>query len=68
MYRLFKAFNIDRTKNGEITRFILLEVEINEHKKHIDTTVTDLNKTEIFLVYGWLVKYNLEVNWNTRTI
>jgi len=27
--RLFKVFNTDRTKNGEVTRFVLLKVEIN---------------------------------------
>jgi len=68
MDRLFKVFNVDETKNEEVTRFKPLEVEINEHKKHIDTTVIDLNNTEIFFGYDWLVKHNLEVNWNTRTI
>jgi len=66
--RSFKVFNGDETKNEEVTRFKPLEVEINEHKKHIDTTVIDLNNTEIFLGYDWLVKHNIEVNWNTRTI
>ena len=28
----------------------------------------DLNDTDIFLKYNWLVKYNPEVNWNIRTI
>ena len=68
MDRLFKVFNVDETKNEEVTRFKPLEVEINEHKKHIDTTVIDLNNTEIFFGYDWLVKHNLEVNWNTRII
>ena len=31
--RLFEVFNIDRTRNGEVTRFVPLEVEINRYKK-----------------------------------
>ena len=28
----FKVSNADGTKNGEVTRFALLEIEINRHK------------------------------------
>ena len=66
--RSFEVFNTDRTKNGEVTRFILLEVEINGHKEQIDVAVTDLNSTDMFLEYDWLVKYNPEVDWNKETI
>ena len=68
MERLFKVFNTDGTKNGEVTWFALLEVEINGHKEQIDTVVTDLNGTDMFLGYDWLVKHNLEVNWSTKTM
>ena len=33
MDRSFEVFNADRTKNGEVTRFTPLEVEINGHKE-----------------------------------
>jgi len=66
--RSFKVFNIDRTKNGEVTRFVLLELEINGHIEQIDIAVTDLNSTDMFLRYNWLVKYNSEVNWNIGII
>ena len=36
--------------------------------EQIDIAVTDLNGMNMFLEYNWLIKYNLEVNWNTRTI
>ena len=68
MDRSFKVFNTDGIKNGEVTQFIPLEVEINRHKKQIDAVVMDLNGTNMFLGYNWLVKYNPEVNWDTRTI
>ena len=29
----FKVFNTDRTKNRQVTRVALLEIEINGHKK-----------------------------------
>jgi len=60
--RSFEVFNIDGTKNGEVTWYVPLEVEINKHKKQIDTVVIDLNSTNIFLGYDWLVKHKPEVN------
>ena len=66
--RLFEIFNIDRTKNEKVTRFALLESEINRYTEKIDIIVTDLNNMNMFLGYDWLVKYNLEVNWDKKTI
>jgi len=62
MDRLFEVFNINGTKNREITRFAPLELEINKHTERINVTVTDLNGIDIFLGYNWLVKHNPEVN------
>ena len=45
-----------------------MEIEINKHKKRIDVVVTDLNSTDMFLGYDWLVKHNPEVDWNKGTI
>ena len=66
--RLFEVFNINGTKNREFTQFALLELEINKYKKHIDIAVTNLNSIDMFLGYNWLVKHNLEVNWNLEII
>ena len=60
--RSFEVFNTDGTKNGEVTQFTPLEVEINEHKEQINTAITDLNGMDMFLEYNWLVKHNAEVN------
>jgi len=68
MNRFFKVFNADGTKNGEVTRFVPLEVEINRYKEQINAAVTDLNGTDMFLRYDWLVKHNPEVDWNKETI
>ena len=64
----FKVFNADRTKNGEVIKMAPLEVEINRHKEQLEAAVTDLNGTDIFLGYNWLVKHNPEVNWKNGTI
>ena len=64
----FKVFNADRTKNGEVIRIVLLKVEINGYKKQIDTVVTDLSGTYMFLEHDCLVKYNSEVNWKEGKI
>ena len=66
--RSFKIFNIDRTKNGEVTRFTPLELEINRYMGIFYTAVTDLNSIDMFLRYNWLVKHNPEVNWNKGMI
>jgi len=64
----FEVFNEDRTKNREVTWFMLLKVEINRYKEQINIVVMDLNGINIFLEYDWLVKHNLEANWNSGTI
>ena len=52
MDRLFKVFNVNRTKNREVTRFISLELEINEYIEKINVVVIDLNSTDMFLEYN----------------
>jgi len=64
----FEVFNADGTKNGEVTKVVPLEVEINSHKETLEAAVTDLDGTDMFLGHDWLVKHNLKVNWKTRTI
>jgi len=66
--RLFKVFNTDGTKNGEVMIFVLLELEINRYMKIINAVVIDLDGMDIFLGYNWLVKHNPEVNWDKKTI
>jgi len=63
---LFKGFNADGIKNGEVIRFAL--VEVNRHREQINVAVTDLNSMDMFLGYDWLVKHNPKVNWEKDTI
>ena len=58
----FEVFNADRTKNGEVTRVVSLEIEINSHKEQLEAAVIDLDKTDMFLGHDWLV------NWKNGTI
>jgi len=64
----FEVFNTDGTKNGEVTKVVPLEVEINRHKETLEAAVMDLDGTDMFLGHDWLVKHNLEVNWKNGTI
>jgi len=64
----FEVFNADCTKNGEVTKVAPLEIEINGHTEQLESVVTDLDRTDIFLGYDWLVKHNPEVNWKNGTI
>ena len=65
---LFGVYNADRTKNGDITRVVPLEIKINGYKEHIKVVVTDINEIDMFLGHNWLVKHNPEVNWKESKI
>jgi len=64
----FEVFNANGTKNREVTKVVPLEIEINRHTEQLEAAVTDLDRTDMFLGYDWLVKYNPEVNWKNSTI
>ena len=68
IYFLFKVFNADGTKNREVTKVVPLEIEINRYTEQLEATVTNLDGTDMFLGYDWLVKHNSEVNWKNGTI
>jgi len=55
-------------KNGEVTKVVSLEIEINSHKEQLEAVVMDSNRTNIFLGHDWLVKHNPEVNWKNGMI
>jgi len=64
----FEVFNANGTKNREVTKIALLEIEINGHKKTLEAAVMDLDGMDMFLGHDWLVKHNPEVNWKNGTI
>ena len=64
----FEVYDTDGTNNKEVTRIVLLEVEINGHKEHLKVAVTDFNDIDMFLGHNWLVKHNPEVNWKDGKI
>ena len=64
----FEVFNADGTKNGEVTKVVPLEIEINGYKEQLEVAVMDLDGTDMFLGHDWLVKHNPEVNWKNSTI
>ena len=66
--KIFEVFNVDRTRNRVVTWRAPLEIEINRHKERINVVVIDLNNTNMFLKYNWLIKHNPEVDWNKETI
>jgi len=64
----FEVFNTDNIKNGEVTKVVPLEIEIDGHTEQLEVAVTNLNGTDMFLGHDWLVKHNPEVNWKNGTI
>ena len=65
---LFEVFNVNGTKNGEVTKVASLEIKINRYKEQLEAVVTDLNRIDMFLGHNWLVKHNLKVNWRNEII
>ena len=49
----FEIFNTDGIKNGEVTKVVPLEVEINRHKETLEAVVMDLDGTDMFLGHDW---------------
>jgi len=47
----FEVFNADRTRNGEVTRMVPLEIKVNGHKEQLEAAVMDLNGIDMFLGY-----------------
>ena len=45
----FEVFNVDETKNGEVTRVAPLEIGINGHKEQLKAAVMDLDGMDMFL-------------------
>jgi len=64
----FEVFNVNGTKNGEVTKVASLEIKINRYKKQLEAVVIDLNRIDMFLEHNWLVKHNLKVNWKNGII
>jgi len=64
----FGVYNVDGTKNGDVTKVTLLEVKINGYKEYIEVAVIELNRIYMFLGHDWLVKHNPEVNWEEGKI
>jgi hypothetical protein len=65
------VFNADGTKNkdGQITDYVNLEVELNGHKENIEATVVQLeDRADIFMGHDWLIKHNPEIDWNNGKV
>ena len=58
------VYNADSTlnKNGSIKEFATLQLAINDHYKHIDLTVTELEDMDLFLGHDWLKIHNPSIN------
>jgi hypothetical protein len=62
-----KALNVDGTENkqGKITSFVDLQLDINGRKTETRLFVTGLGKQRIILGFPWLNEHNPDINWKT---
>ena len=58
------VYNADDTlnKNRFIKEFIILQLAINNHYKHINLTIIKLRDMNLFLGHNWLKIYNSLIN------
>jgi len=68
--RPFNMYNSDGSKNGEktIREFVPLEINSNRHIEQIDTVVSEIKETDLFLGHNWLVEHNPEVDQKEEVI
>ena len=65
-----KVYNADGTHNagGQIEKFVIVQIQIKEHKEQIGLAVTDLGPNSVFLGHDWLVMHNPAIDWKTGHI
>lgn len=52
-----------------MTEYMELEVEMNGHKENVEVAVVQLeDRADMFMGHDWLVRHNLEIDWNKGTI
>lgn len=71
MERPMDALNADGTQNkqGRITDYVQMEIEIEGHKEQIQAPVVQLeDRADMFMGHDWLIKHNPEVDWHKGTI
>jgi len=49
--------------SGTISKYVEMEMQVNDHKEHITLTIMDLGKEDIFLGHEWLQYHNPLINW-----
>ena len=65
-----KVYNVDRTlnKQGTITQYVELELEIHEQKKRHQLYITGLGNQQIILGFTWLKEMNPIIDWKEGTL
>jgi hypothetical protein len=65
-----KVYNVDGTPNkeGTITQYVDLDLEIHEIKKKQRLYVTGLGNQQIILGYDWLKEMNPLIDWKKGTL
>ena len=67
---LLKVYNANSTHNagGQIEKFVIVHLQIKDHKEQISLAVTDLSPNTVFLSHNWLKIHNPTINWKTGRI
>ena len=65
-----KVYNADGTHNarGQIEKFIIIHLQIKDHKEQIGLIITDLSPNTVFLGHDQLKMHNPVINWKTGHI
>ncbi|KAJ3007050.1 hypothetical protein NUW54_g3696 [Trametes sanguinea] len=68
--REVEVYNADGSPNigGSITHYVLLDVQIGNHREKLQLLVTDLGKADIFLGHEWIEHHNPSIDWQKKLI
>ncbi|KAJ3015341.1 hypothetical protein NUW54_g1068 [Trametes sanguinea] len=68
--REVEVYNADGSPNigRSITHYVLLDVQIGNHREKVQLLVTDLGKADIFLGHEWIEHHNPSIDWQKKLI
>ncbi len=66
----WKIWNIDNTANraGEITHYIILNIQTGRVKKRIRFLITNIGSEDIVLGYPWMAAFEPKFTWKNGVI
>lgn len=68
--QVVEVYNADGSPNigGNITHYVVVDIQIGNHLEKLQLLVTDLGKSDIFLGHEWIEHHNPSIDWQKKLI